>query len=79
MDEEGHVLLFEQTILDSVYYLLLIEEANEQELFEINGTKGMCRVVDRELVMVWTDNSYAYKILGMIDTEQALEMARSVK
>ena len=71
--------MFEQTILDNTLYALLIEEATEQELFEINGTIGVYRIIDNELSMAWTDNSYAYKILGSIDIEQALDMAYSTK
>ena len=79
-NSEGWGLLFEQAILDSTLYAMLIEEATEQEQFEINGTLGVYRIVeDDELSMVWTDNSYAYKILGSIDVEQAIEMARSTK
>jgi len=68
---EGSILLFEQTILDNTVYEVLIEEAAEQECFEINGTTGMYRIIDEELTMVWTDNCYSYKIFGNIDTDQA--------
>ena len=78
-NEDSSGLMFEQTILDSVQYAILLDEALEKELFEINGTTGIYRIVDEDLVMVWTDNSYAYKITGSIDVEQALEMAHSTK
>ena len=79
MNADGHILLYEQTILDSVQYAVLLEEAIGKELFEINGTIGMYRIMEEDLVMVWTDNNYAYKITGSIDVEQALDMAHSTK
>ncbi|MCL2299069.1 MAG: DUF4367 domain-containing protein [Firmicutes bacterium] len=79
LDTEGHLLLFEQTILDSIQYALDIEAENEQNLFGINGTQGMYRIKNEMLEMVWTDNEYAYKVLGYIDKDQGLLMAQSTK
>jgi len=79
MNADGHVLLFEQTILDKAQYALDIEAAVEKELFEINGTTGMYTIINNELVMVWADNHYAFKLKGMLNTEQALMMVHSTK
>jgi len=79
MNADGHVLLFEQTILDMVQYALDIEAVVEKELFEINGTTGMYTIINNELVMVWADNHYAYKLKGILNAEQALVMVHSTK
>ena len=79
MDEDGHVLQYEQTILDSVQFALDIEAETEKESFEINGTTGMYSIKQERVEVVWTDNEYAYRLSGLIEVDQALIMARSIK
>jgi len=78
-NNDGAGLLFEQTILDSFQFALDIEAEAEKEVLEINGTIGMYRVKNDMLEIVWTDNEYAYRLLGYLDSEQALQMASSTK
>jgi len=79
LNTESLELMFEQTILDSIQYALDIEAEAEQHLFEINGTKGMYRIKNDMLEVIWTDNEYTYRIYGYIDQEHALLMAQSIK
>ena len=79
VNAEGHVLQYEQTILDSVQFALDIEAEIKKETFEINGTTGIYRINKERIDMVWTDNEYAYRLLGMITVEQALQMAHSIE
>ena len=79
MNADGHALLYEQTILDSVQFLLDFDAEIVKEIFEINGTTGMYRTNQERIDMVWTDNEYAYRLFGLIIAEQALQMAYSTK
>ena len=72
-------LTYQQDVLDPHQYFLDIESTEEKEHFEMNGTAAMYQIQEGIMVMIWTDNVYAYKICGAINYEQALFMAQSVK
>ena len=79
VNDKGLEISFEQTVLDSIQFALDIEAEVEKEIFEINGTTGMCRIKQGRIEMVWTDSEYAYRLSGLIDFEQALLMTQSTK
>jgi len=78
-DTGGLKFAFRQDILDPIQYELDIESTEDKELFEMHGTTAMYTIKEGALTMIWTDNEYSYKIDGVIENEQALLMAQSVK
>jgi len=79
LNSKGQEIVFEQALLDRRQFAIDIEDGNNVEQFEINGTTGVIRAKNGLQEAVWTDNEYSYKLSGMIELGQTVKMIHSIQ